>query len=144
MAAPADPAATPTTARTEAGSTALSRRRLGPTKVVVPLNRLKATRSPPAPHRRPSTVRSRAAAGTAAPKVGAGIGSIASILYRGDYAGIGEVYEAPRAWIEQHGHVPAGPARESYLNQPDVPEPRTVVQRPCRPAGPTASGTERR
>lgn len=69
-------------------------------------------------------------------------GYAARILYRGDYAGVGEAYEVLRAWVEQHGYVSTGPAWESYLDGPEVPEPRTVIQLPCRALDSTSPGDE--
>lgn len=61
-------------------------------------------------------------------------GSIARTVHRGGYAGVGGAYDALDTWIERHGYVAIGPAWESYLDEPDVPEPRTLVQLPCRVA----------
>ncbi len=69
-------------------------------------------------------------------------GSIARTLHRGGYAGVGEAYDALDTWIERHGYVATGPAWESYLDEPDVPEPRTLVQLPCRVAEPSTTVTE--
>lgn len=65
-------------------------------------------------------------------------GSIAQIMYRGDYSGVAEAYESLRAWADDHGYVQLGGPWESYLDEPDVLEPRTLVQMPCRAA--TTSG----
>lgn len=74
-------------------------------------------------------------------------GSIARTLHHGGYADVGEAYDALGAWIVRHGYVPTGPAWEAYLDEPDVSEPRTLVQLPCRVAEPgtpvTASGDRR-
>lgn len=46
-------------------------------------------------------------------------GPSAVLLYRGPYDKIGPVYGRLFAWIAEHGHRPAGPPREVYLNGPD-------------------------
>lgn len=61
-------------------------------------------------------------------------GPAAQVLHRGDYSGVGAAYDAVSRWLEEHGHRPAGPPWESYLDGPDVAEPRTVVTLPCLPA----------
>lgn len=69
-------------------------------------------------------------------------GSIARTLHHGGYAGVGEAYDALDTWIVRRGYVATGPAWESYLDGPDVPEPRTLVQLPCRVAEPRTTVTE--
>ena len=59
-------------------------------------------------------------------------GSIATALHRGSYDTVGETYEALGAWLGDHDYEPAGVAWESYLDEPGVPEPRTLVSIPCR------------
>jgi hypothetical protein len=34
-------------------------------------------------------------------------------------------------WLAAHGYEPTGTAWESYLDEPDVPDPRTLVTFPC-------------
>ena len=58
-------------------------------------------------------------------------GLTARLLYRGDYAGIGAAYEAVEAWLAERGYLPSGLPWESYLDGPEVAEPRTVLQVPC-------------
>ncbi|HEU5484826.1 MAG TPA: GyrI-like domain-containing protein [Microlunatus sp.] len=70
-------------------------------------------------------------------------GHVARIVYRGDYAGVGKAYEALRNWVDQHGYVSTGPAWESYLDEPDVPEPRTMIQLPCRAPDSQQPGADR-
>jgi effector-binding domain-containing protein len=63
-------------------------------------------------------------------------GPAVRVLHEGDYATLGRAYDAVRGWAEDHGLVPIGPPWESYLDGPEVPEPRTVVCLPCaRPGG---------
>lgn len=50
-------------------------------------------------------------------------GKVASTMHRGPYAAVGETYAGLQAWMDAHGHTPAGPPREVYLNDPaNVPE----------------------
>jgi effector-binding domain-containing protein len=63
------------------------------------------------------------------------------VLYQGDYAGVGSAYEAVERWLAEHGYVSAGTPWESYLDGPEVAQPRTVVQVPCVPRAST-SGIE--
>lgn len=58
-------------------------------------------------------------------------GDVATSLHRGDYAGVGEVYRAITEWLPAHGYAVAGAPWESYLDGPEVPEPRTLVSVPC-------------
>lgn len=59
-------------------------------------------------------------------------GLAARVLHRGDYAGVGVAYEAAQAWLATEGYVASGPPWETYLDGPDVAEPRTFVYLPCR------------
>jgi effector-binding domain-containing protein len=59
-----------------------------------------------------------------------GGGPAARVLYRGDYSGVSSAYEALEAWLAAHGYTPSADAWETYLDEPDVPEPRTVVHQP--------------
>ncbi len=59
-------------------------------------------------------------------------GPAARVLHRGDYASVAAAYEAAAEWISAHGYATAGQPWESYLDGPEVPEPRTVVHLPCR------------
>lgn len=60
-------------------------------------------------------------------------GAAARLMYRGDYAGIGQAYAAVEEWLKGRGLVPAGRPWECYLDDPDVPEPRTELYVPCLP-----------
>jgi hypothetical protein len=40
-------------------------------------------------------------------------------------------YIAVRQWLEAQDLAPSGDPWESYLDGPDVPQPRTVVSAPC-------------
>jgi effector-binding domain-containing protein len=58
-------------------------------------------------------------------------GLTASLLYRGDYAGIAAAYDAAQQWLADHGFREAGQPWESYLDGPEVAQPRTILQIPC-------------
>lgn len=59
-------------------------------------------------------------------------GPVACALYRGRYDGVGDTYGAVERWLPDHGYAPAGEPWESYLDGPEVPEPRTLVSFPAR------------
>jgi len=59
-------------------------------------------------------------------------GPAARVLHRGDYGGVAAAYEAVTEWVTAHGYVATAPPWESYLDDPGVAEPRTVVHLPCR------------
>jgi hypothetical protein len=59
-------------------------------------------------------------------------GSAASVLHRGDYGAVGAAYEFATEWLDTNGYVTAGEPWESYLDGPEVAEPRTLVRFPCR------------
>ena len=58
-------------------------------------------------------------------------GPAASLLYRGDYAGIAAAYEAVQQWLADHGYREAGQPWEFYLDGPEVAQPRTILRIPC-------------
>ena len=60
-------------------------------------------------------------------------GLAARLLYRGDYAGIAAAYDAAQDWLSDHGYREAGQPWETYLDGPEVAEPRTILQIPCAP-----------
>jgi effector-binding domain-containing protein len=59
-------------------------------------------------------------------------GWIATAVHRGSYESLGATYDALGRWLAEHGYEPAGAPWESYLDEPGVAEPRTVVSFPCR------------
>jgi effector-binding domain-containing protein len=63
-------------------------------------------------------------------------GTVARCLHRGPYEGVAGAYTAATDWIEAHGLTVSGPPWESYLDEPDVPQPRTEVLVPCAAAEP--------
>jgi len=58
-------------------------------------------------------------------------GLAATAVHHGDYAGLGTTYRVLSDWIADHGYVTTGQPWECYLDEPDVPEPRTQVYLPC-------------
>lgn len=55
-------------------------------------------------------------------------GLVATTVHRGPYDEEGPAYQAVEAWVQEHGHVHAGPPREVYLNSPgDVSDPSQYV-----------------
>lgn len=60
-------------------------------------------------------------------------GPAARVLHTGDYGGVAAAYDATSEWVAAHGYVATGAPWESYLDGPEVAEPRTVVCLPCRP-----------
>jgi effector-binding domain-containing protein len=61
-------------------------------------------------------------------------GPTASALHRGSYATVAETYTAVQEWLGANGYEASGAPWESYLDEPDVAEPRTLVSFPCRRA----------
>ena len=57
-------------------------------------------------------------------------GTVARVVHKGSYSDVPSAYEAAAQWASAHGFVPAGPPWESYLDSPEVKEPRTVI---CMP-----------
>lgn len=60
-------------------------------------------------------------------------GPAVQVLHRGSYGEVRAAYEAAEAWLVDNDWESAGPPWETYLDGPEVPEPRTVVSLPCRP-----------
>ncbi|WP_153504130.1 GyrI-like domain-containing protein [Cumulibacter manganitolerans] len=60
-------------------------------------------------------------------------GTVATTLHVGGYDAVAAAYEAATTWLEQHDLAVTGVPWESYLDGPEVPEPRTRVCVPCGP-----------
>jgi effector-binding domain-containing protein len=60
-------------------------------------------------------------------------GQVAAALHVGNYGEVAQTYERLAVWIDDHGCAPSGQPWETYLDEPDVAEPRTLVHMPCRP-----------
>jgi len=58
-------------------------------------------------------------------------GTIARILYIGDYSAVGAAYETLMEWLPDNDFAPSGEPWEEYLDQPGTPNPRTEVYVPC-------------
>jgi DNA-binding transcriptional MerR regulator len=60
--------------------------------------------------------------------------SVACVVYRGDYAGIGNAYQALNSWMAASGYHPIGPGREIYhwspLHTQDTASYLTEIQYP--------------
>ena len=61
-------------------------------------------------------------------------GEVLRVTHRGPYQDVAAAYQAMEAFMVEHGLVPAGPPWESYLDDPEVEVPRTVVEWPVRSA----------
>ena len=59
-------------------------------------------------------------------------GRVARTLHVGSYETVAEAYDAVTAWLTDNGLEPAGAPWESYLDGPEVAEPRTEIYVPCR------------
>jgi effector-binding domain-containing protein len=60
-------------------------------------------------------------------------GPAAQVLHRGPYAEVAAAYQAAEAWLAGRGWDASATPWESYLDDPEVAEPRTVVSMPFRP-----------
>ena len=58
-------------------------------------------------------------------------GTAALTTHIGPYAGVAAAYQAIEEWFTTSGHRPTGAPWETYLDGPEVPEPRTTVTWPC-------------
>ncbi|MGH3331558.1 MAG: GyrI-like domain-containing protein, partial [Nocardioidaceae bacterium] len=58
-------------------------------------------------------------------------GRTARTMHVGDYGEVAAAYEAVESWLTDNGYTASGVPWESYLDEPDVPAPRTEVFFPC-------------
>lgn len=58
-------------------------------------------------------------------------GTAARTTYTGPYEGLGRAYQAVETWMSEEGVRPVSGPWESYLDGPEVAEPRTVITWPC-------------
>lgn len=58
-------------------------------------------------------------------------GTAAHVLHTGPFDDLGRAHEALSAWVQANGFRPYGEAWETYLDGPEVPEPRTAIYQPC-------------
>lgn len=61
------------------------------------------------------------------------VGPALLVLHKGPYSAVKAAYEAAEAWLVDNSWEATGPPWETYLDGPEVAEPRTVVHVPCRP-----------
>jgi len=61
-------------------------------------------------------------------------GRVATTVHQGDYGRLGQTYSDLVKWVADQGWICTGAPWESYLDGPDVAEPRTQVSFPCAPA----------
>ena len=54
-------------------------------------------------------------------------GTMASTVHHGPYEEISAAYHTLTGWISEHGHEIVGPARETYLNDPNVVAPDDLM-----------------
>lgn len=62
-------------------------------------------------------------------------GPVATTLHVGSYAEVAAAYRAVEEWVAGSGYAVDGDPWESYLDGPEVAEPRTLVCFPCRRVG---------
>ena len=58
-------------------------------------------------------------------------GTAAVTTHLGAYSDVAAAYAAIEAWFATSGHRPTGAPWETYLDGPEVPQPRTTVTWPC-------------
>jgi effector-binding domain-containing protein len=58
-------------------------------------------------------------------------GRAARTVHRGAYSEVAAAYDALAAWVTDDGYRPDGAPWECYLDEPDVPDRRTMVYLPC-------------
>ena len=58
-------------------------------------------------------------------------GDAAVTIHTGAYQDVASAYKALESWMAAHGYAPAGAPWETYLDGPEVAQPRTVVTWPC-------------
>jgi effector-binding domain-containing protein len=59
-------------------------------------------------------------------------GHVVTTIHVGAYDRMAGAYDALEKYLSKNGYEPAGAAWECYLDEPDVPEPRTKVYQPAR------------
>ena len=58
-------------------------------------------------------------------------GTAAVTTHVGAYSDVAAAYQAIEQWFAASGHRPTGAPWETYLDGPEVPQPRTTVTWPC-------------
>ncbi len=64
-------------------------------------------------------------------------GQAATTTNVGPYESVAPAYFAIEQWLAEHGYVGTGAPWETYLDGPEVAQPRTIVTWPCHPADAT-------
>ena len=62
-------------------------------------------------------------------------GSAAQVLHRGSYDSVASTWQRAEAWMVEQGYTPTAAPWESYLDGPEVAEPRTLIVLPCATSG---------
>ena len=57
-------------------------------------------------------------------------GLVATVVHVGSYESVPAAYAYLEEWMGQNGYAPVGPPWETYLDGPEVAEPRTIVTWP--------------
>jgi DNA-binding transcriptional MerR regulator len=63
-------------------------------------------------------------------------GPVVETLHHGPYEAAGIAHAAIHAWVQEHGHRPAGPFREIYLNDPATTPAAALLTRVLMPIDP--------
>lgn len=58
-------------------------------------------------------------------------GPAVQVMHRGSYDSVGATWQRAEAWMADHGYTSTDAPWESYLDGPEVPEPRTLIAMPC-------------
>lgn len=58
---------------------------------------------------------------------------VATTIHVGSYGSVADAYSSVAAWLSANGYISSGVPWESYLDGPEVAEPRTLVSFPCIP-----------
>ena len=65
-------------------------------------------------------------------------GQALTLLHVGAYDHVHTAYATGYEWMLEHHYEADGEPWESYLDEPDVPRPRTLLIMPCSPLAPVA------
>lgn len=60
-------------------------------------------------------------------------GTALAVMHRGDYSEVAGAYRAAEQWMKDNDWDGTGVPWEVYLDEPEVANPRTIVQWPARP-----------
>ena len=62
-------------------------------------------------------------------------GRAVQVVHRGSYDSVEATWRRAEAWMAERGYSVSDVPWESYLDEPDVPEPRTLIVMPCAVEG---------